>query len=70
MHKRELRATRKENALNAITAAPNLPHAEAQEAELENEIASAGKALFLAAFTVVVGSFTFATLIFLFHFRF
>ena len=42
----------------------------AHEAEVDKEIASAGRALFLAAFTVVVGSLTAAILISLLHFRF
>jgi hypothetical protein len=64
-------------SVNAITVAASLPlpHAhEAEpsthEAELDKEIASAGRALFLAAFTVVVGSLTFAILISVLHFRF
>jgi hypothetical protein len=56
--------------LNAITVAPNLHLPDAHEAEKDKEIASAGTALFLAAFTVVVGSLTFAILISVFHLRF
>jgi hypothetical protein len=63
--------------LNAITVAPNLllpdvheAELNAHEAEKDKEIASAGRALFLAAFTVIVGSFAAAILISLLHFRF
>lgn len=53
--------------LNAKAVTLNLSLPDAHEAEKDKEIASAGRALFLAAFTVVVGSFTVALMTYLFH---
>jgi hypothetical protein len=47
--------------LNAIAEATVLAQPDTdQDVERDKEISSAGRALFLAAFTVVVGSFTVA----------